>query len=375
MASVRREDQSVMKEAKTVNRRVFLLATSAVAAGARASGSTAPDMGRMLITGFRGTKAGDPEVDEVRRMLRANQCAGVILLRRNCTSPEQLSHLTNALREAAGDLPPVISVDQEGGKVARLDGRNGFQDWRSAAEVASLGQSDSELLDYWSHRANELAAVGINVNFGPVVDLNVNPRSPIIGGIGRSFGADPVRVSHLAGLFVRAHRQAGVRTSLKHFPGHGSSVSDSHKATADVTATWAADELKPFRALVRAGLADSVMNAHLLHPDFSDAPGVPASLSLRSVDAIRKGLGFDGAIFTDDLQMAAVEYAMPFDAAAVAAVFAGNTFIVYSNYRKADTIATVGHALVALQGNLPLLDRGSLAKQIASADAFRARLT
>ena len=354
-----------------MNRRAFLLATSAMAAGVRASSSTKLDIGRMLLTGFRGTKAGDPEVDEVRRMLGANQCAGVILLRRNCTSPEQVSRLTNAFRDAAGDLRPVISVDQEGGKVARLDKGNGFQDWRSAADIAGLGQSDDDLLDYWTGRALQLAAVGINLNFGPVVDLDVNPRNPIIGRLGRSFGGNPASVSRLAGLFIQAHRLAGVKTSLKHFPGHGSSTSDSHKGIADVSATWTAEELKPFLDLVRDGLADSVMNAHLLHPDFSDAPGVPASLSRRSADAIRTILGFDGPIFTDDMQMAAVEDFMPFDAAAVAAVSAGNTFLVYSNYRKADTVGTVGRALGALQANLALLDPGALAAQIAAADAFR----
>ena len=332
-------------------------------------------MGRLLISGFRGTRPGDAEVDEVRRMLEAGLCGGVILLRRNCISPEQMSRLSAAFKDAAGDLTPVISVDQEGGEVARLDNQNGFLDWRSAAEMALLDQPDDEVLDYWKRRAQQLTAVGINLNFAPVVDLNLNPSNPIIGKLGRSFGSDPDKVTRLAGLFIRAHRLAGVKTSLKHFPGHGSSTSDSHLESADVSAAWKPEELKPFQELVRNGLADSVMNAHLLHPNFSDAPMVPASLSRRSVDAIRAILGFDGAIFTDDMQMAAVENAKPFDAAAIAAVNAGNTFLIYSNYRKSDGIDTVERALEALQGNTAFLDLVAIAAQIASADAFRRELS
>lgn len=310
-------------------------------------------------------------MDTVRHMLEAGACAGVILLRRNCISPEQVERLTSALREAAGDLTPVISIDQEGGKVARLDSENGFLDWRSASEMTLMFYSDGDLSDYWAERARQLSDVGINLNFAPVVDLNRNPRNPIIGKLERSFGPDPAEVARYASVFIRAHHQAGVKTCLKHFPGHGSSISDSHREMVDISLSWQPEELAPFKDTVDAGLADSVMNAHLLHPDFSDAPMVPASLSRRSVDAIRTSLNFRGPIFTDDMQMAAVENAVPFEAAAIAAVSAGNTFLIYSNYRTTDGIDTAAHVLDALHSNAALLDPIALERQIADADAFR----
>lgn len=353
-----------------MDRRSFLVA-GIVAAGVRpVAAAQTSGLGNLLVTGFHGTAPGEGDVDRVRAMLKEGTCAGVILLRRNCISPDQVLRLTSVLRDASS-LPPVIGIDQEGGRVARLDAGNGFLDWRSAAETTLMAYSDEDLMAYWTERAGQLAEVGINVNFAPVVDLNLNPRNPIIGKLGRSFGTNPAEVARLAGLFVRAHREIGVMTALKHFPGHGSSRADSHTSTADVSDSWQPEELVPFQSLIRTGLADSVMNAHVVHPDFSDAPGVPASLSHKSVMAIRTRLGFQGPIWTDDMQMAAVEDAMPFEAAALAAVSAGNTFLIYSNYRKHDTIETVGRALAVLEENAPLLSGTSVVDQVGAAQAFR----
>lgn len=357
-----------------MNRRSFLLSALTVAGGGFAVGAEQPLIGGLFVTGFRGTEVGDGDVDVVRRMLASGECAGVILMRRNCTSPEQLARLTLALREAAGDFTPVISIDQEGGRVARLDAQNGFLDWRSAGEMSLMAYSDEDMMEYWSKRAAEMSSVGINVNFAPVVDLNVNPRNPIIGKLERAFGSTPGEVLRFARVFIAAHRAAGLKTSLKHFPGHGSSTKDTHDAFADVSGTWHADELIPFAGLVSEGLADSIMNAHLLHPRFSDEPNLPASLSSRAVKAIREEVGFSGAIFTDDMQMFAVEEALPFEAAAIAAVNAGNTFMIYSNYRRDDSIDTVKRAAAALSENVPLLDATSLASQVASAKEFRRTL-
>jgi beta-N-acetylhexosaminidase len=358
-----------------LDRRIFLLsgtATSLLPGLVKAS--TKHSFGHLLISGFRGTAVGEAEVDKVCEMLRRGQCAGVILLKRNCRSPEQLFMLIQALRDSAGELTPVISIDQEGGQVARLSSANGFLDWDSAHNIARSAMSESELFDYWSARALQLAKVGINMNFAPVIDLNINPDNPIIGKLGRSFGQSSDEVVRFAEIFIRAHRAAGVKTSLKHFPGHGSSGSDSHQEAVDVSKIWKPSELDPYKSLVRNGLADSIMNSHLSHPDFSDAPMVPASLSIRSVDYIRKELSFAGAVFTDDMQMNAVEVAMPIDAAAVAAVNAENTFLVYSNFRKEDGVDTVEKIGALLDQHSILLDGALVDRQIAAADAFRRKL-
>ncbi len=236
--------------------------------------------------------------------------------------------------------------------MARLDGGNGFLNWMSAREISSSGMSDAEVKAYWTKRAWQLSEAGINLNYAPVVDLDVNPDNPVIGKLGRAFGNEPGQVSRMAELFIRAHRDAGVKTVLKHFPGHGSSSTDSHKDTADISKSWKENEYEPFANMMRGGLVDGVMNGHLVHPRFSDESWMPASLSWNSVKEIRQTLGFQGAIITDDMHMAAVEDLMPLEAAAVAAVNAGNTFLIYSNYRKSDKIDTVERVTAALVRNL-----------------------
>lgn len=356
-----------------LHRRRFLSAALFAAISRPTNAATPLVPGQLLITGFRGTGPGDPEVDEVRRFLEAGTCAGVILLRRNCVSPEQVSLLSRALRDAAGGLTPVISVDQEGGQVARLDGGNGFLDWMSADGIAKSGMSEAEIQAYWTERAWQLSQVGINLNIAPVVDLAINPDNPIISRLGRAFGSDPIAVSRMARLFVTAHRSAGVRTTLKHFPGHGSSGTDSHKETVDVSRTWRKQEIDPYANLVRDGLVDSVMCGHLLHDDYSDEPWVPTSLSWKSISAIRS-LGFLGPILTDGMQMASVEDSLPLEAAAEAAVNAGNTFLIYSNHRDSDRIDTVERVSRALLAGMDRMSPDSVAEQIALAAAFRSHL-
>jgi beta-N-acetylhexosaminidase len=153
--------------------------------------------------------------------------------------------------------------------------------------------------------AEELAQAGVNLNFGPVVDLNSYPGNPVIARRKRSFGADPKAVAALARAFITAHREANVVTAAKHFPGHGSSRSDSHKVLADISQSWRESELEPYRLLARDGLLDMVMVGHLYHPRFSDGEGVPASLSERAIRALRADgyIGFKGVVVSDDMEM------------------------------------------------------------------------
>src|SRR4029450_3183891 len=124
--------------------------------------------------------------------------------------------------------------------------------------------------------AEELPKAGFNLNFGPVVDLSLNPGNYVIVQRDRSFGANPNTVATLAAAFIRAHRAAGIATVAKHFPGHGSSSADSHKALADISNTWREIEIEPYRTLAKQGLLDGVMLGHLYHPRFSDGAKLPA---------------------------------------------------------------------------------------------------
>lgn len=321
---------------------------SVLTSPARSETDATRKLSGMLISGFRGVSPGDPEVDQILRYLEEGSIAGVLILKRNVRSPEQLVRLTSAFRDAAGATPPIISIDQEGGTISRLGPENGFLSWMSAAEIARDNPSEDEVLNYYAERALEMARVGINLNFAPVVDLNLNPANPIVGALGRSFGASPEPVIRLAAAFVRAHRMAGVATCLKHFPGHGSSSVDSHVGIADISQTWSPEELEPFRVMVDAGLADMIMTGHLLLASMTDHASRPTSLSDRAISLIRNDIGFRGPIVTDDMQMGAITTQMDAAGAAIDAVNAGNSLLIYSNYKKSQPVETammIGAAL------------------------------
>lgn len=348
-----------------MKRRTFL--SGAMAGLAVGPVSAGPDFApRLVISGFRGTDPGDPDVLEICRYLAAGEIAGVILLRRNIVSPEQVLKLSLAFRAAAAHAP-IISIDQEGGSVSRLEGASGFSPWMSAAEVGFLLQREDDIYGYYLERARELAAVGITLNFGPVVDLNTNPLNPIIGMLDRSYGRDPELVIRCASAFVRAHRDAGLQTCLKHFPGHGSSTTDSHLGSADVNATWSEAELDPFYALVAAGLSDSIMTSHLTHQRFSDGGSLPVSLSRKAVAAIRTEIGFSGTVISDDMQMRAIADAFGEANAAIAAVSAGTTFLIYANFHDQDRVETAARINASVRD---ALGRGQI-----SAETWQSRLS
>lgn len=364
-----------------ISRRGFLFAQASFCSfGASfpsfAHGGLHSSPGQLLISGFRGTSSAEPEVDQVRRYIERGDVAGVMLLRRNIKSPEQLRSLTSSLQEASPDLPIIISVDQEGGHVTRLGGYNGFKSWMSAAELSRSGRSREEIMAYYTERAQELAKVGVNLNLGPVVDLNVNPFNPVIGAKGRAFGRSAEEVTRFAELFILSHRSVGVRTCLKHFPGHGSSFEDSHNGSADVSQTWRAEEIAPFERLVRVGLADSIMNSHVLHKYLSDEPWIPASLSKRSVTEMREGLKFDGQVISDDMQMEAITDLLPYTDACVAAVQAGNNLLIYSNYKDRYSIHSIAEVNEALRSaiNEGTLNPDIIAERATIVQKFRASL-
>ena len=181
----------------------------------------------------------------------------------------------------------------------------------------------------------EDAEVGFTANFGPVVDLNLNPDNQIIAKYGRAFS--PIRrPSRTMPAFVEAHRKAGVLTALKHFPGHGSSTADSHEGFVDITRTWRPEELEPYRRLLAAGEVDMVMVGHLYHADYSEGEAqLPSSLSPEWITGVlRQELGFDGVVISDDLEMGAIREHFSLHDTAVGAVRAGMDVLLFSNTAK-----------------------------------------
>jgi beta-N-acetylhexosaminidase len=297
-------------------------------------------IGQMIMVGFSGDDERDKGVAAVRDQLAQGVVGGVVLYPENIRGARQLRNLTAFLANANSELVPLIAVDQEGGQVQRLTRRDGYVYFPSARDVASKPKfkTPDGALHLYEVMGRELAHAGINVNFGPVVDLNVNPRNPVIGKRKRSFGSDPKAVIDFARVFIIAHREANVVTAPKHFPGHGSSLRDSHKVLADISGGWREKEIEPYVALAHAGLLDMVMVGHLYLPRFSDGPGVPASLSARAIKALRaKGwIGFNGVVVSDDLEMGAVRKAYSLEDRVIMAINAGTDLIVFSNVKTRD---------------------------------------
>jgi beta-N-acetylhexosaminidase len=297
-------------------------------------------IGQMIMVGFSGYRITDSDVIGVRDQLADGTIGGVVLYPENIGPPDQLRMLTAFLRDARPTPVPFIAVDQEGGLVQRLTRQNGHLYIPSAWKVGrnpSFSDPESAVRLY-AGMAKDLAEAGFNLNFGPVVDLNLNPDNPVIVQRQRSFGADPNTVTQLARAFIVAHRDAGIVTVAKHFPGHGSSRADSHKTLADISDTWREIELEPYRQLAKDGLLDAVMIGHLYHPRFSDGARLPASLSRRAITALRaKGyIGFQGVVVSDDMEMGAVRGEYSLEERIIKAVNAGTDLIVFSNEKSHD---------------------------------------
>ena len=291
--------------------------------------------GQMIIVGFEGDGVGDAGVEAVAGELAAGRLGGVMYLKKNVASLAAVREMNAMFRAAAPELPPFITLDQEGGAVERLTGDVGFAEVPNAATVAARNTPD-EAETLYARMAAAIADEGFSVNFGPVADLDINPNNQIIARFGRSFSADPETVIAYDKAFIAAHRHAGLVTALKHFPGHGSSTADSHEGFVDITRTWSALELEPYRALIAQDMADMVMVGHLYHADYADGDGqTPSSLSPRWIDGVlRDELGFDGVIISDDLEMGAIRDHFSLQQTVTEAVRAGMDILLFSNTAK-----------------------------------------
>lgn len=292
-------------------------------------------IGQMLIVGFRGT-----EIDEqsgIVSVLRDVNPGGVILFDydnplksfpRNILGPKQVEQLIFDLQKYA-QTPLFVAVDAEGGNVNRLKSRYGFPEFPGAQEMRRLDDPDkTEKIS--KELAQNLINLGFNVNFAPVVDVNVNPDNPIIGALGRSFCFDSQEVARQAMAFIKGHSSAGIITAIKHFPGHGSSLEDSHLGMVDVTGHYQDQELFPFQEIIRQGEAEMVMTAHIVNKNID--PVFPVTLSpIFLSDILRKELGFEGVIVSDDMHMGAIIEHYSFEEAIIKAVQAGADLLLISN--------------------------------------------
>lgn len=287
-------------------------------------------VGQVLVAGFYGHTV----TPEIVNLITNYHVGNIILFSRNIASAEQLRELTRALQQVAKEAghryPLLIMLDQENGVVRRLG-----QGTTIFPGNMTLGAVDSEEMAYEVALATgqELKALGVNMNLAPVVDVNNNPANPVIGV--RSFGEDPQLVARLGAAEVRGYRDAGVHTSLKHFPGHGDTAVDSHLALPVVPHTLERleqVELVPFKSGIEAG-ASSIMIAHMYIPSLMQQADLPSTISPEVVTGLlRQRLGYKGVIITDCLEMKAVADTVGTEKGALLALKAGNDLILISHH-------------------------------------------
>lgn len=322
-------------------------------------------IGQRLMLAFRAKEELSPEVWEAIQKFKPG---GVTLFRsHNVDNPKQVRHLTALLQAAArrAGLPPLlIAVDQEGGQLTTIG--NGTTPLPGTMALGAAGSADlsrrcGEVL------GRELAAMGINVNYAPCCDVNLNPNNPVIGI--RSFGEDPVMVAELASAMVRGIQSAGVAACAKHFPGHGDTASDSHVGLPFVP--HSVDRLRkvefvPFEAAIRAE-TKMVMTAHLalLAIDGPDAP--PATLSSAVLkNLLREQLGFQGVIITDAMDMQAISQGEALGANAVRAAAAGVDLLLMTTDARDQSLVHASLLQAAKDGTLSPRDLDSCAERILS---------
>ena len=298
----------------------------------------------MLIMGFSGC-----EIDAqhpVVKWLQEDGLGGVLLFDidwqtkapgKNLKNREQIKKLTSQLNHYAAPaqkdgygLPLFIALDYEGGAVDRLAHIDGCMKTMKAQDQALL--PDTALYLEAEKMAVTLKELGFNLNFAPVVDLNLNQQQGIIGKLGRSFSAQPIEVVRAAKQFVTAFSDYGITCAYKHFPGHGSASGDSHEGFVDITEQFEANELVPYKALLKdKNLPVMVMTAHVINRQL-DSSGLPATLSHPILTNLLRGeIGFDGVIISDDLQMQAISDHYPLDEALCLTINAGADMLIFGN--------------------------------------------
>lgn len=303
-------------------------------------------IGQMLLIGFDGKQVNAQS--EIVKSIEKDNLGGVILFDynqqtntfdKNIESPAQVKKLNHDLQSFAQkanaeyhrpNLPLLISVDYEGGLVARLSEQYGFPATLTAAEVGKRGvkavEANAQLM------SQTLVESGFNLDFAPLVDVNVNPNNPVIAKKERSFSCDPDIVIRNARIYSRHFLKQGIQCVYKHFPGHGSSTADSHLGFVDVSDTWQPYELKPYQWLLNKNFScGMIMSAHIVNRRLDDS-GLPATLSHKILtDLLRHKLHFNGVIITDDMQMKAISDHYGLEQSLVLAINAGADMLIFGN--------------------------------------------
>ena len=284
-------------------------------------------IGQMILIGFPKAEVDKNVLEEIRQ----GKVGSIILFEKNVPGKNSYFELKKMIwtYKKAAPIPLIVAIDQEGGRVNRLKEKYGFPRSLSAA---NLGKMPLDSIRFYSQStAATLAGLGFTMNFAPVVDLATNPDNPIIAKVERSYSKSADSVILFAREFIREHQKVGVLTSLKHFPGHGSSKDDTHLGLTDVTQTWSEEELSPYRTLINEGYAESIMTSHIVNKNL-DPSQYPGTMSSKIItDLLRKRLNYNGVVFTDDMQMHAISKHYGVEEAIKLTILAGVDILTFSN--------------------------------------------
>jgi beta-N-acetylhexosaminidase len=288
---------------------------------------------RMLIVGFDGQSV--TKDSNIVKDIQKYNLGGVILFdidyknktkQKNISSPRELKKLTTDLK-IFSKKSLLISIDQEGGKVARLKSKYGFNQAPSAKEISK--HSVDDIKDIYATQSSMLKSYGINVNFAPVVDLEVNPKNFVISGLKRSYGKSDDVIKY-AKIMIEEQTKHNIISVLKHFPGHGSSLDDSHEGFVDVSNSWDEKELTPYKKFIKNGYSDMIMSAHVFNKHLDK--NYPATLSYNlNTKLLRDKLGFVGVLVSDDMQMRAISKHYSLKDSVTLAINSGVDMLIFGN--------------------------------------------
>ena len=285
---------------------------------------------QMLIFGI-GDAQKVLEEDSLLEAYSNTHLGGIILFEKNISKKRSKSHLKALIDEiqSVSKIPSFVAIDEEGGKVNRLKPMYGFHVTRSAKYLGEINNLDSTYF-YAKKTSDLLKEIGVNVNFAPVVDLALN-TSNFLYNAERSFGKDSDRVFFHARNVVNAHRENDIVTVLKHFPGHGSSTTDTHKEFTDVSSSWIVEELFPYHKMMIEDKVDAIMTSHVVNSKIDDSM-LPATLSERSINKLLRGfMDYKGVVFSDDMQMGAITKNFGLKESIIYAINAGVDVLIFSN--------------------------------------------
>lgn len=311
-------------------------------------------IGQMIMIGFNGATAGKDS--DIAKTLKDINIGGVILFDRsgssNIVSYKQTKTLISDLQKYS-QTPLFIAVDAEGGQVNRI---NSIIQIKSAYKMGS-SKTNQITNEESAKLAEELKALGFNMNLAPVLDINVS-NNPAISGLERAFSAKPNQVTYQANNFILNHLQQNIITVAKHFPGHGSAYQDTHEELADITSTYDKSELLPYQELNKKGLLKVVMVGHLINKNID--PVYPASLSVKFIqDILHEEVGFNGVVMSDDLHMLAIKNNYTFEKSIVLAINAGVDIVVATKNMSKDYNQNTAYQMMTIifdnvkKGNIP----------------------